>query len=126
MLVTGATGCATILTGTHQDLGLAVEPAGAEVSVYHMNGERMAGPAASPGTVKVHRPANTEAYLVVASRSGYCPKYWVTDVRENPVAWGNLLLGGIVGLLVDASNGAAYYVEPGTISATLVDEGNCP
>lgn len=68
-----------MLRGTHQIVQLDVQPPGTDVSVYRWNGELVAGPEVSPGTMKVPRPAGGQPYLVRASKEGYCPQYWLTS-----------------------------------------------
>lgn len=121
-----ASGCASILSGSHQKLELSVQPPGTEVSAYRWTGERMVGPVTSPGSIEVHRPAEMEPYLLVASRANSCPMYWSTSAEENPITYGNLILGGVVGLLIDSSTGAGWSVVPATISGNLANDGECP
>ena len=73
-------GCGAMLSGTRQNMRLALVPPGAEVSVYRLNGEPIAGPSVSPGSLRVHRPPWGQLYLVRASKEGYCPLYWVTSI----------------------------------------------
>ncbi len=35
-------------------------------------------------------------------------------------AYGNILIGGLIGLMIDSSTGAMYNLDPETVSATLV------
>ena len=60
-----ASGCATLIHGTHQDLRLGLQPTGTEVAVYRWSGESVSDAAGvSPGTLRVHRPRWHEPYLV--------------------------------------------------------------
>ena len=39
--------------------------------------------------------------------------------RTDGWVWGNILLGGLIGLVVDASTGGMYKIEPEQVQATL-------
>jgi hypothetical protein len=126
-------GCATMFVGTTQNVGLDVQPAGAQVTMYRWDGTVVAGPVTSPGKAEVQRPQEGQSYIVVASRDGYCPRYWVTPRRVNGgyVASGVLgaLLGAGVGAgiatYVDATNGAAFSIEPDPVRASLAEGQAC-
>ena len=48
-----------------------------------------------------------------------CPRYWVIEGKGNQLVWLNLLLGGIVGAIVDSNTGAAASMSPTEFSAEL-------
>ena len=121
-------GCGAILRGTHQQVGLAVNPVGTEVSFYRMNGEHLAGPVRSPGDIQVHRPSSEGyEYLIVMSREGYCPKYMVTTAHPDiGMIILDVLAGGVLpGVIVDGVIGGAQSIEPDPIRASLAEEGSC-
>lgn len=43
-----ASGCASLISGTHQTLAINAQPPGSEVTLYRWNGEVVAGPIQAP------------------------------------------------------------------------------
>ena len=129
-LLVNGTGCATILTGTRQDVPVSVSPTGTEVSVYRWNGDRIAGPLASPGTLEVPRPSRSESYIVLASKEGYCPHYWMTSASGTPLAMAELIgtiffFPMMLAWATDVRTGAGYSLEPNYLHAALKPEDTC-
>src|SRR5262245_17467180 len=128
-------GCGTIISGTRQNLKLAMEPPGAQLDVFRWSGEHLAGPAVTPGKLSVHRPVRGESYLVRASKEGYCPKYWVTSSRASGGAWTYLwmlfipalgpILIGATAALIDSATGGCCAASPDVFSASLEPEHLC-
>ncbi len=128
-------GCGTLISGTHQKVELAMSPPGTELEVFHWSGESLAGPGASPGKLRVHRPVRSESYLVRAAKAGYCPRYWVTSSRPSGGAWTYLwmafwpALGPLVivltAALVDGATGGCCAMSPDEYDATLAPEAAC-
>jgi len=50
---------------------------------------------------------------------GYKTAEVMLENGSNGWVWGNLVFGGIIGLIVDFSNGAAKKLKPNEISVTL-------
>jgi hypothetical protein len=101
-------GCATIINGTHQDLTVTSQPEALCVSI---NGEPYG---ATPVVASLPRGKN---YVVQVQEDQYHP-YQITVV---PVAsgmiWGNLILGGLIGMAVDSGTGAGYEHSPSRVHA---------
>ncbi len=132
LLLTTTTGCGTVLRGTHQAVQLDVYPAGTEVSVYRWNGELLAGPQVSPGTVKVPRPVGGQPYLVRASKDGYCPQYWLTSGLPEPpehilltIFAVVLTIPFVVNEVVDGSTGGCCSMHPGHLQGSLKEKAAC-
>lgn len=103
-------GCASIIHGSTQDVGITSEPIGATVTTPAGATFR------TPCKVKLDR--NTDHVLSV-SLDGYEPEtVTLRSVLAGAVA-GNILVGGIVGGAVDAATGAAWRLEPETVSIRL-------
>lgn len=104
-------GCATILSGSDQKLKL--QSTDVKFDVYSWDGKLVASPKVeSDSTVTVHRPNHGLSYMIRMQKDGYCPQYWLTMSKGNPVIWGNLILGGLIGIMIDGASGAAYSIEP--------------
>ena len=107
-------GCATITRGSHQTVPVVSEPPGAFVLVDGNTVGR------TPVDVEMKRKNN---HLVSIKMSGYKSQNFPV-VRDNGrMIWGNILLGGLIGLGVDASTGAQYNLTPKSVSAVLVPLG---
>lgn len=108
------TGCASIIDGTKQKVSFSSSPSNAEVVV---DGE---GLGKTPLTKALSRK---HEHNVLINLKGYQP-YEVKLVHQtNGWVWGNLLFGGIIGLIIDASNGAIYELTPAQINADLKARG---
>ena len=114
-------GCASVARGVNEDVIIRYEPAGATVttSLNHTC-------AASPCSIEV---ARKKAFQVTASRQGYQSQIVQvnTKVSGNGAAGfaGNVVLGGVVGMGVDAATGAAMDHVPNPVIINLVPlEGN--
>jgi hypothetical protein len=102
MMVLG--GCASITRGTTEDVTVQSEPADAKITTSI--GQSCPQ---SPCVVKVARRIPFTAY---AEREGYQPGqlYVDTQISSGGAAGmgGNLLIGGIIGVAIDASSGAMF------------------
>ncbi len=111
------TGCATIISGRTQEIGISSSPTGAKVIV---NGEEKGK---TPIAVKL---ARKDKHFIRIELEGYKP-YEVVLVRKiNAWVLGNILFGGLIGLAVDAITGAIYKLEPEQIDAKLERKGDEP
>lgn len=109
------TGCATVISGRTQEIGVSSSPSGAKVFV---NGQEKG---ITPIALKLSRK---DKHVIKIQLEGYKP-YEVVLVRKiNGWVLGNILIGGLIGLAVDAITGAIYKLEPDNISVKLErDEG---
>ncbi len=102
--------CATIMHGTKQDIGISSNPGGAKITV---DGQ-MKG--ITPSTFKLSRKIN---HVIKIELKGYEP-YSATLTREvSGWVWGNLVIGGIIGLGIDYLTGGLYDLTPEQIHAQL-------
>lgn len=112
--------CATIMTGTNQTVDVESSPPGANVRVEKLgtSGIQTIWEGTTPATLELGRK---HSYLVILSKTGYEPmEVPVEGNKMNPWVWGNLLIGGLPGLLVDGFSGAILTLEPGDVSVTLL------
>ncbi len=107
-------GCATIIHGSSQSIAIQSNPSGATVSV---NGMRSAQ---TPATLSLDRkiPHSLEITL-----EGYRPFQMQLQRGTSGWVWGNLVFGGLIGLVVDASSGALYKLTPEQVNAQLAGAG---
>lgn len=110
ILAAGLGGCATIIHGTTQKVRFESTPAGAMASAGSQS-------VTTPGEIKL---ARDQTYEVKVEKSGYVPAHAHIGQTTSNAVWANILLGGIIGMLVDYDDGAAYDLEPATVSTTLI------
>jgi hypothetical protein len=107
-------GCAAIVHGSKQPMSIASQPAGATVTV---DGKQEG---LTPVTLKL---ARKDEHTVKLDLTGYKPFEMKLTKSLDGWFWGNLLLGGIIGMVVDAGTGSMYRLSPKEIEATLKQEG---
>lgn len=108
------TGCATVINGTSQDVQIASNPQGAEVKLT--NGTTCT----TPCEVSLKRRHDLRVDL---TKEGYKPTYVLVQSRTGGAAAGNILLGGLIGGVVDGSNGSTNHLYPSPVSVKLVPVG---
>ena len=108
-------GCASITRGTTDQVQIQSEPAGAEVHTS------MGQVCTTPCTLQFSRK---DEFTVTASKPGYHSAQ--TPVGTRIAAGGaagfagNVLVGGVIGMAVDASTGATLEHYPNPVMLTLV------
>jgi hypothetical protein len=114
-------GCASIIHQTTQQVPVKSNPEGAAITVscgdVHNDPKLV-----TPAVVTVHRkPTHCTISL---EKDGYKPAE--VALRRDMSGWylGNILFGGIIGLVVDAANGAMYNRTPAEVNETLVKAEN--
>jgi hypothetical protein len=107
-------GCATVINGTSQDVQIASEPSGALVKLT--NGTTCT----TPCELNLKRRHDLRVDL---TKDGYKPVYVLVQSRTGGAAAGNILLGGLIGGVVDGSNGASNHLAPNPVSVKLVPVG---
>lgn len=110
------TSCATITRGVHEKLKVTSEPSGANVVLS--TGEKGVTPATfvekrrrDTFTVTVSKPGYTSETVTVQSKAG--------GTGGTAMA-GNLLIGGAIGMGVDAGTGAYDSLYPNPVAVKLV------
>jgi hypothetical protein len=124
-LVLGVSGCASIFNGQTQPVTIRSEPDGAAVSVSDRAGETIHSGTA-PVTLTLKRGAGyfkAETYKVVLTKPGYADRD--VTITSTLSGWyvGNILFGGLIGLLaVDPITGG-MYTFPESVTGTLESQG---
>ena len=104
-------GCCSIIHGTSQEVGVSSSPTGAKVVV---NGSQMA---TTPATLNLKRNGSHRIRLEL---DGYQPYEMTLTKSVSGWVWGNIVFGGLIGLAVDAIDGAIYKLAPEQVSAQLL------
>jgi hypothetical protein len=110
MVALVTTGCATIIHGTRQDVGISSNPTGASVTIDNLQS------GTTPVFSKLRRKEN---HVVRISLAGYQPMDLTLTSSVSGWVWGNIAIGGLVGLAVDAISGGMYKLSPVELSAAL-------
>lgn len=118
LVALGAAGCSTIVEGTSQDITLATVPSEAACSVQK-NGVVIATVNKTPGRVTVEKSSTDLA--VVCNKEGYKETRGMLDSDLAAATFGNVIAGGLVGVVIDASTGANRKYDS-SITVTLVPE----
>ena len=109
-------GCAAILGGgTSQAVSMESQTTGASYKIKSSSGLDF-GSGSIPNTVKLGR---RNEYQVEIDAPGYKTQNVVLTKSLNGWVWGNLLIGWLVGFVVDFASGAAYKLEPAVVSVNL-------
>lgn len=109
------TSCATIISGSTQDIGVTSNPPGAVVTAEP--GDHRA---TTPATLVLRR--KDAPYRVKFEMDGYEPYEVTIRSSLNGWVWGNLIIGGLIGIVVDSSSGAAQKLSPDELNANLIKE----
>jgi hypothetical protein len=108
-------GCATVTRGLDSQVQVNSDPPGATVQTS------LSQQCVTPCTLKV---ARKDEFTVTISKPGYEPQsiFVTTKLAEAGAAGfaGNVLVGGIVGMGVDAATGATLEHYPNPVTAALV------
>jgi hypothetical protein len=103
-------GCASIIHGSTQEISIQSNPSGAVIAV---NGVRNAQ---TPATLSLPRKS---AQALEITLDGYRPFQMQLHRGTSGWVWGNIVFGGLIGLVVDASTGAMYKLTPEQVAAQL-------
>ena len=101
--------CATVVEGTSDTVTLSTTPAGATCTVDR-NGERVGAVAATPGSLRLSKSRHD--LNVTCTKEGYQPATTTASSRFTGATFGNILAGGVVGVVVDAASGANNRYPP--------------
>lgn len=107
--------CATIVSSSTQSVSFLSNPSDSKIII---NGIPRGN---TPAVIDLKR--KTKIYTIKFEKKNYKTKKIVLERKINGWVWGNLLLGGIVGLVVDYSTGAIYKIPQEEVSAELIKQG---
>ncbi len=108
-------GCATILNGSYQDIAISSNPSGATViidtSVYGK----------TPLVAKLSRK---QSHIVKLELPGFVTYEAPIVQGTSGAIWGNIIIGGLIGLAIDALSGGMWYLDPSEIRGDLRKAGD--
>lgn len=110
MLLLFTQACGTIIHGTTQEVGISSHPGNATVTI---NGQNHGN---TPMLIDLKRK---DSHMVKLELEGY-QTYETNLIRKTSGwVWGNIVFGGLIGLVIDASAGGMYKLSPEQIEAEL-------
>lgn len=114
--------CATMFGKSSYPVSVNSNPAGATISITDKKGKEVFR-GSSPATVKLKSGAgffSRAEYQVKISSKGYADQIIPVNYKLNGWYFGNLFLGGFLGMLiVDPATGAMWKLETPPINVTL-------
>lgn len=115
LIVFPLSGCASIVGGgSNQPVLVESQPSGADVEVTNRSGQSVYD-GQTPAQFTAERGAGffkKEIYTISLDGDGYKPVTHVIEPGINGWYWGNIVLGGVVGMLiVDPATGAMYRFD---------------
>lgn len=102
--------CATIMTGRHQTIPVMTQPSGATATCGVQT-------IITPGELTLLRAGGP--YIVTIKKDGYWQETVIIKKTLSGATAGNLILGGIIGIGVDAATGAMHKLTPEEINILL-------
>ena len=109
-------GCATVVSGTTQTIGVNTDPEGADCQ-FTRKGVLVGRVNPTPGTMQVGK--DYESVTVLCRKEGFDDTTGVIGSEFQAMTLGNILLGGVIGVVVDAASGAMMkYAE--SVTFTLI------
>lgn len=113
-------GCASIIHGPIQTVDFNSQPTGAKITI---DGKDYG---TTPKSVDLRRKGRLRgeseekiSYNVKIELEGYYP--YELKVKREMDGWfvGNIIFGGLIGIIIDAANGSMYKLTPDQVIATL-------
>jgi len=96
-------GCATVTTGSNQNVTVETEPSGANCKMTR-DDETIGIVNPTPGSITIGK--DKDQIDVSCELSGYLTTAYSLDSTFQGATLGNILLGGIIGIAIDAGSGA--------------------
>jgi hypothetical protein len=104
------TSCSTIVNGRYQSVGIASNPSDATVWIDN------AYIGQTPLIVDMSRQSD---HYVRIELNGFQPYELIFTKKMNAWVFGNIIFGGLIGIVVDVATGAIYKLTPDQVQAEL-------
>ena len=109
-------GCATVVNGPNVDYAVDTDPNGAVVTFYGSGAT-----CETPCEREMPRANHTRLDFAM---DGYEPTYVLVQSKVGGATVGNVLAGGIIGAVVDSSNGSNRFLSPRPLIVRLAPAGS--
>ena len=103
-------GCGTLINHTTQMIYLQSDPPGASAVIDGVTRVQ------TPVSVKLKRGKD---HFVTFEKEGYEKENIVIDHELSGWVWGNVLIGGLIGVAIDFGTGGAYKLDPDNVKVSL-------
>ena len=116
------TGCASIVSDKRYPVSIVTEPSAAKVEVKDQYGVvKFSGTSPATAMLESGNGYFTSAkYTVTAAKDGYASNTYPIKSSLDGWYWGNILFGGLIGMLiVDPITGAMYEIDTPSIAMSL-------
>lgn len=124
LMITALTGCASIFTDPIYPVQVTSEPSRAKFEIKNEDGD-VVYRGTTPDTVKLKSSAgyfDGELYTITFSADGYKDSVYTLNSGVEGWYWGNLLIGGALGMLIiDPATGSMFDL-PTKASTTMVQD----
>lgn len=117
----GLQGCASILGESRYPVAVSSAPAGASFEITDKNGQ-LVHSGNTPSTVTLKSGESYfsgQTYTLRFKKEGYPDKTMELDSSVSGWYWGNILFGGLIGMLIVDPNTGAMYKLPEFVSADM-------
>ena len=102
--------CASIIHTGHQDVAISSVPSGGSVRIDHADYGK---------TPVVANLSRKSSHVIQIEMPGFQPYEATLNRTVSGWVFGNLIVGGPIGLAVDAVSGGMYKLSPAQVTATL-------
>ncbi len=103
--VTMLSACATLVNGSSQNVTVSTIPPAASCTLDRV-GARVGAISSTPGSVRLDKSKNDLS--VTCSKDGFQTATVVKAPSFSGATFGNIIAGGVIGVVVDAASGANY------------------
>jgi hypothetical protein len=117
-----SSGCASIISGRHANVAIDTYPTAAHVTIHDKSGREVAA-VNTPAVVSLERNGKwflPAQYTATIEAPGYQTTQVPIRSTINPWILGNVVVGGIPGLIVDDATGACWKPQRDAIRQQLV------
>lgn len=105
------TGCSSIISKSEYSVAINSQPDGATFEITNRDGHKVHS-GVTPASVSLKSSSGYfkgESYIVALNKDGYLPKTYTLKSSVDGWYFGNIVLGGLIGMLiVDPATGAMY------------------
>lgn len=120
-----SSGCASIVSHSRWPVSIQSSPSNASIRIVDRKGKEVYN-GATPANVDLKSGSgffHRAMYMVTFDLPGYAKHTEVVEYKVNGWYWGNLLIGGAIGMLiVDPATGAMYKVRNPLVKAYLTEQ----
>lgn len=108
--IASITACASITGGTHQKVNVQPQTSSGQAitgAICRLTNDHGSVNVTAPGVATVHRSG--QPLDVNCSKDGATIARQSFPASTRGMVWGNIIIGGIIGVVIDYSNGAAHH-----------------